>query len=164
MNALSLLTQRWNTLAARERRALLMAAVVLLAALVWSVLLAPALATLRDAAAKSRLLDGELEHMQLLQARAQALQNQPALAASVVEQMLQSYVATLGKDATLQLQGDQATLTLVRVPAQNLAQWLADARSEKLHPGTLHLQREGDAADARWSGTLVFQLPPAAPH
>jgi hypothetical protein len=28
----------------------------------------------------------------------------------------------------------------------------------------LHLQREGATADVRWSGTMVFQLPPAQLH
>ncbi len=164
MSAVAALKLRWAALAARERSALLLAGVVLLAALVWSVLLGPALLTLRDAALKNQQLDREFEQMQRLQARAQALQAEPALAASVVEQMLQGYVATLGKGATLQLQGEQATLTLVRVPAQNLAQWLADVRAAKLHPGTFHLQRDGAAADVAWSGSIVFQLPAAAAH
>lgn len=164
MNSGMLLKARWAALAARERRALSLAGVVLVAALVWSVLLGPAVATLRAASAKNQALDAELERMQMLQARALALQAQPALAASVVEKLLQSYVATLGKDATLQMQGDQATVTLVGVPAQNLSQWLADARGEKLRPSALHLQREGSAADIRWNGSMVFKMPPPASH
>ena len=155
----TVLQARWAALAVRERRALLLAGAVVAAALGWSVLLGPALATLRGVPAQSQVLDTEIEHMQGLQARAQALQAQPALTAAVLEKLLQARAAVLGKDATLQLHGDQATLTLLRVPAQNLSQWLADARGEQLHPSELHLQREGDAADVRWSGTMVFRLP-----
>lgn len=159
MKAFDKLAQRWASLAARERQALVLAAVLLLALALWSGLLGPALRTLREAPAQTQALDAELEHMQRLQLRAQALQSQPALAPSVAEQLLRSYAAALGKDATLQLHGDQATLTLVRVPAQNLSQWLADARADQLASGEVHLQSEGSAADVRWSGSLVFQLP-----
>lgn len=159
MSTLNLLKARWASLALRERRALLAAAVLLLGVLVWQVLLGPALQTLRSARTTMQRLDAEVERMQSLQARAQALQAQPALTASAVEHLLQRDLAALGKAATLQLQGDQATLTLTQVPAIALAQWLADARAEKLHPAELHLQRDGSAAEVRWSGTMVFLLP-----
>ena len=153
------LQARWAALGAREQRSLTLAAAVLGLALVWSVLLAPALRTLKSVDAQNAVLGKELERMQALQTRAKALQAQPALAPKEALQTLQTAATALGKSAVLQVVGEQATLTLKQISAPALAQWLTPQAGAGLSPFEAHLQREGSKAEPLWSGTLVFRLP-----
>lgn len=153
---------RWAAMGAREQRGLRLAAAVLVLALVWSVLLAPALRTLKNVDAQNTLLGKELERMQALQTRARALQAQPALAPKESLKALQTAATALGKSAVLQVAGEQATLTLKQVGASALAQWLTPQAGAGLSPFEAHLQREGSSAEPLWSGTLVFRLPAGA--
>lgn len=156
------LKARWAALAPREQRSLTLAAAVLGLALVWSVLLAPALRTLKSADAQNALLGKELERMQALQTRAKTLQAKPALAAKETLQTLQTAATALGKNAVLQVVGEQATLTLKQVSAPGLAQWLTPQAGTGLSPLEAHLQRAGSNTEPLWSGTLVFRLPAGA--
>ena len=151
------LRARWNSLAAREQRGLLLAAVVLGGALVWAVLLAPALRTLGQAQAQRAALGQDLAGMRVLQAQAQALQQQSALSPQEATAALQSATTALGAGATLAVAGDMATVTLKQVPADALASWLAQGRAGQAVEA--HLLR--DAGTGSWSGTLVFRLPGA---
>src|SRR3989344_959783 len=88
----------------------------------------------------------------------------------------------LGNTAQLNVVGARATVTLKGAPADALAQWLAQARSNaRAAPVEARLTRSaapagsapnapapvklGNAATAmpRWDGTLVLALPPAQP-
>jgi general secretion pathway protein M len=153
---------RWAALAARERRGLAVAALVVVAAVIWGILLAPALRTLRGVEPQRAALAAELERMQALQTRAAQLQAKPALIPKDSLKTLQSAANALGKNATLQVLGEQATLSLKQVSAQDLAQWLAPQSASGLNPVEAHLQRDAGSALPLWTGTLVFQLPPAA--
>lgn len=153
------LKTRWATLGMREQRALVLAAVVLGAFLLWSVALAPALRTLQNADAQNAQLGASAERMQALQARAKLLQAKPVAAPGEVLKTLQSATATLGKNASLQVVGDMATLTLKQVPASSLAPWLAPASDANPSPAQAHLQRDTSGAESLWSGTLVYRLP-----
>ncbi len=152
---------RWAALGLREQRGLQLAAVVLAAGLVWSVGLAPALRTLRGADAQSVALARQVERMQALQQRAQALQAKPAAAPQDTLKALQSATVALGKGATLQVAGTQATITLVQVSAPDLAPWLSGSAAAGQSPAEAHLQRS--ANEARWSGTLLYRLPSPTP-
>ena len=151
------LQARWAALGAREQRALVLATAVLGAALVWSVALAPALRTLKSAAAHSAQLEASAERMQALQARAKLLQAQPVAAAQDTLRALQTAATALGQSASLQVVGEQATLTLKQVSAASLAPWLAPATGSG--PTEAHLQRDSASTEPLWSGSLVFRLP-----
>jgi general secretion pathway protein M len=154
-----LIRARWAALAAREQRGLLLAGTVLGAALVWFITLAPALRSLKTVAQQSVVIGVELEHMQALQARAKALQAQPALAPQESLQALQSAATKLGPVVSLQVAGEQATLTIKKLSAAQLGQWLAPQTGPGLNPTEAHLKRDTSSAEPVWSGTLVYRLP-----
>lgn len=152
------LKARWLALAAREQRALGFAAAVVAMALVWGVLLSPALRTLKGAAVQHAQLDAELERMQALQLRAGQLQSKPAVAPQDSLKALQAVATQIGKGASLLQTGDRATLSLQQISAANLASLLTPASAAGLSPIEAHLRRSADAGEPLWSGTLVFRL------
>ena len=158
----TLLKARWAALAAREQRGLLLAGAVLGLALVWFVALAPALRSLKTVAAQSAALAADLERMQALQARAKALQAKPAPAAQESAQALQAAATKLGAAVNLQVVGEQATLTIKKLGALQLGQWLAPETGPGLSPVEAHLKRDTGSVEPVWSGTLVYRLPASA--
>lgn len=154
-----LLKARWLALGRREQRSLLLAACVLGAALLWSLALAPALRTLKSAPAQGAQLGATTERMQALQARAQRLQAKPEAPPGDVLKTLQAAAAALGKSATLQLLGEQATLTIKQLSAADLAPWLAPLPGTLPSPSEAHLQRDAGSGEPQWSGTLLYRLP-----
>lgn len=159
MKLYQILQARWATLAPREQLLLRLAAVLVGAGLLWSIGIAPALRTLRNAPAQHQTLNTQWQTMQSLQAQARALQAQPRISQTQAVQALQSTLPALGSGAQLQLGGQQATLTLKQVPADALAAWLVQARTQaRLQPTQARLTRSPGAAPA-WDGTLVLTLP-----
>lgn len=153
------LKTRWAALGLREQRGLTLAAMVLAAALLWSVALAPALRTLKAADAQAAQLGATVERMQALQERAKQLQSQPVAAAAEVLSALQSATSALGKTASLQVAGDVATISLKHASAASLAAWLTPAAGTAPSPAEAHLQRDAGGSEPLWSGTLVYRLP-----
>lgn len=157
------LQARWQALAPRERRLVALAAACVGLALLWAVALAPAVRTWRQSEATRAALDRQLQQMQQLQAQARALQTQPKLRRGDAQQALESSARQrLGPGAQLSLQGDQATLTLKGVPAEALAQWLAQVRtSARVVPLQARLVRSPGPRDgaAAWDGTVLLALP-----
>lgn len=156
------LKAHWVQLAPREQRILLLAAALVAITLVWSILLAPALRTLKAAPEQSALLSAEMERMQALQTRARQLQAKPALSPKESLKTLQVAAAELGKSASLQVVGDRATLTVKQLSTSSLAPWLSPGSGVGLSPTDVQLQRSTDSAEPLWSGTLVFSLPAGA--
>ena len=174
------LRARWQALAPREQTLVLAAAGVVGLALLWWVALAPALSTLRTAAPRHAELDAQLQRMQSLQAEAQQLQSAPRAARGDTAAALRAALTQrLGNTAQLSMVGDRATVTLKGAPADALAQWLAQARSNaRAAPIEARLTRSAPApaprtanapatlgspaapAMPRWDGTLVLALPP----
>jgi general secretion pathway protein M len=161
----SALQARWKALAPREQNLALIAGTVVLLALLWWLLLAPALRTLREAPAQHARLDAELQHMQTLRAEALQLQAQPPTKAQDARQGLQKALAQhLGAAGHIQFAADRATVTLKGADAAALALWLAQARSNaravvleaKL---TRAPNNAKDATTARWDGSLTLALP-----
>lgn len=154
------LQAQWGRLAPREQNAVLLAAGLVSLALLWWVLLAPALQVWRSAESQARSLDTQLQTMQSLQAQAKALQAQPRLGADESLRALQTATLQhLGNAAQLSVSGERFTLTLKGVPAQALAQWLTQTRiNARLVPSEAHLSRSPSAA-ASWDGTLTLTLP-----
>ena len=187
---LSQFQARWRALDAREQTLATSALLLVGLALVWWLLVAPPLRTLRTAEAQQRSLDVQLQKMQALQAQAQALQTQTKLGRDEAVRALEASVKQrLGAAGQLAVVGDRATVTLRNVPADALAQWLAQARvNARAIPGEVRLVRSTlsmqatpgnsiSAANAQvpaaaptpaaaagnapvWDGTLVMSLPP----
>ncbi|NMM78204.1 general secretion pathway protein GspM [Acidovorax sp. SRB_14] len=159
------LRTRWQALAPRERRLVRAASAAIALALLWWVGIAPALQTQRTAPARHAELDAELQRMQALQAEAQQLQGTPRADPDNARRALESAVTEhLGGSARLSLSGDQATVTLKGTPADALAPWLAQVRSNAhAVPQEVHLVRSGAAAAEGRRTTALSDLPAAAP-
>ena len=150
------LMTRWNALARREQQALLVALVLMLGAVLWWVALAPALSTLRSAPQQQRLLETQLQHMQLLQQQAKTLQAQPPLTLAESRRLLEASVKTLGPNAQLTVVGERVTLTLKGASADAMAQWLTQTRlTARVSPAEARLVRN---AAGTWDGAMVLIL------
>ena len=150
------LMTRWNALARREQQALLVALVLVLGAVLWWVALAPALSTLRSAPQQQRLLETQLQHMQLLQQQAKTLQAQPPLTLAESRRLLEASVKTLGPNAQLTVVGERVTLTLKGASADAMAQWLTQTRlTARVSPAEARLVRN---AAGTWDGVMVHIL------
>jgi len=185
MNWIESLEARWQAwwpeLEPREQRLIGAAAALVLLALLWWVALAPALRTLSAAPAEHARLDAQLQQMTTLQTQAKALQAQPRASRDDAVRALESSVRqSLGPSAQLQpsASGEGVSIAVRTVPADTLAQWLGQARSNaRSVPREAHLARSAQAAPAasgagaasagngerpsvRWDGTLVMGLPP----
>lgn len=166
MSWLNSVRARWSDLAEREKTLVGAAAAVLLLAALWWLALAPALNSLRSAAAERDRLDAQLAYMRSLQAQAQALQGQPKLSYDDALRALEASVKqNLGNGAQLNVAGDQVSVSLRGVSADALTQWLTQARvNARAQPTDVRLTRsanpvDGPLAGARWDGTLVLTLP-----
>ena len=150
------LMTRWNALARREQQAVLAALVLVLGAVLWWVALAPALSTLRSAPQQQRLLETQLQHMQLLQQQAKTLQAQPPLTLAESRRLLEASVKTLGPNAQLTVVGERVTLTLKGASADAMAQWLTQTRlTARVSPAEARLVRN---AAGTWDGVMVLIL------
>lgn len=146
---------RWAGLAPRERRLVLAAALCVGVALLWWVMLQPALRTLREAPVRLGALELQYAEMQRQAAEARALAGTPAVSPSQAARALQAATARLGEGAKLQTQGDRATLTVADVPGDALWSWLNEARSAaRARPVEAQLAR----GPKGYSGTLVLNL------
>jgi general secretion pathway protein M len=153
------LLAHWRQLAPRERLAVTTAAAVVALALLWWVVLGPAIGVLRGAQAQHALLDAQLQGMGALQAQAQTLKSQPRQSYEEAMRQLDSAVRqSLGANSRLAVSGDRATVTVAAVPPDVLAQWLAQARvAARVVPAEARLSRN---AGGLWDGTVVLALPP----
>ena len=140
---------------------LLGAIAVVALTLLWLLLLAPALRTLRTAPAQAQQLDTQLQRMQSLQAQAQALQQQAAMSYDdAVRALNLATKQTLGTSAQISISGERATITLQSTGSDALAQWLAQVRlNARTTPVEARLTRVATPAGVSWSGVLVMGLP-----
>lgn len=147
----------WRQLKTSERRLISIAVLVILAALLWWLAIAPALKTLAIAPEQHRELDAKLQTMRGLANEAKTLQSQPKLGLDEAQKALQSSVTQrFGTTSQLNLAGERATLTLKNANPQELALWMTQARvNARALPSEAKLTRNGDG----WDGTLVLSLP-----
>ena len=152
------LRARWQAFAPREKMMIAAAATLVVIAIVWLVLLGPALATLRGAESQQRALDAQLQAMRALQAQAKALQAQPKQSHDEASRLLELSVRqALGTTARMAIQGERVTLTLTGTAPDALAQWLTQARiNAHALPGEARLYRN---SGGMWEGTIVLTLP-----
>ncbi|HRP21292.1 MAG TPA: type II secretion system protein GspM [Alicycliphilus sp.] len=161
------LRTHWASLAPREQTLVLAAATVLGLALLWWLLLAPALAQLRASPARHAALDAQLQQMQALQAQALHLKDIPRPTGNETLPVLwRSLGQQLSAGTQMSTTGDRAAITLKDVPPEALAQWLAQVRSTtRAVPTEARLMRNtastgGASTPAPWNGTLTLALPP----
>lgn len=161
--ALAPLHAAWRQRPLRERRLLVLAALVLGAAVLWQWGLAPALGTWRNAPQRQAELDEQTRQMLRLQTQARQLQAPERLPrADALRRLEAAARELLGGQTRLQMQGDQLRLSLTDAPAAALAQWLQLAREQaQALPQSAQLQR-ADAA-GRTEGAAPAAAPPAAP-
>ena len=135
MTQLQALQIRWNSLADREKYGLYLVAGVIGVAVLWWVLLAPAVQTLQTQPKTSR--DDAVRALDL------------------------SVKQRLGTNGQLNVSGEQATLTLKSVPAESLVQWWTQARiNARVTLKEARLTRNTTTTtQAAWDGTLILGLP-----
>ena len=153
------LRTHWAGLAPREQAMVAAAAAVVALALVWWIVLGPAVTTLREAEAQHRALDAQLQQMRRLQAQARAMQAQPRQPQAESMRQLESAIRQqLGTSARYSIAGDRVTVNLTNAPAPALAQWLAQVRANaRAIASEARLTRN---AAGGWDGSLVLALPP----
>ena len=148
------LTQ-WQSLGERERLVLGTVGVLLGLLLAWSLLLAPALRTLRTAPAELEQLELQLQRMQAQAQEARLLQSAPAVPPAQAQAALTASVEHLGPVARLNLTGDRAIVTLNGIAPAALQAWLGEARAAaRARPVEAQLTRGAKG----YSGTLVLTL------
>ncbi len=151
------LQQRWHSLGTRERQLITWAGALVLAALVWSLAIAPAWRTLSRAPQQHSQLDAELQAMREMAGQAKALQSQPRIGYDDALRLLEASVRQkLGSTAQFSVSGERALLTLKGSSPDALAQWLTQARlNARALPGEARLTR----GPLGWDGSLVLLLP-----
>jgi general secretion pathway protein M len=149
------LRARWQALAPREQRWVILAAGVLCVFALWRIAVQPAWHTLREAPAQIDALDAQLQQMQRLASETRDLRAQPAVSAAQAEAALRASTERLGSDHRLTLQGDRATVQLKGVSGPALSAWLAEVRSAaRARPVEVMLVRDPNG----YSGTVVLAL------
>lgn len=165
------LQSRWQALSVREQRGLRLLGGVVLFALAWQMLVAPAQHKLREADAQRQRIAQQHAHMLALQAQAQALQQRTAMSREAALKTLQGLSAVAGLQ--LNPQGERVVVSVKAVSAAALSDWLAQARTQAQSlPGEVHLTRSTPAANALaatanatdpstplWDGSMVLVLP-----
>jgi general secretion pathway protein M len=146
---------RWKSFAPRERMALGVGGGLLALFIAWSLLVAPAWRTSRDAPVELDRLEIQLQLMQRLAADAKGLKGGPPVTPAQAVEPLKAATQRLGDKATLVFQGDRATLTLTGVSGDALRDWLGEARSAaRARAIEVQLNR----APEGYAGTVVVTL------
>ena len=132
----------WRARTGRERQAVAVVAGVLGLFVAWSVLVQPALLTVREAPAQLDQLEAQYQQMQRVAAESATLRGAVRVAPAQAALALKSATERLGDRAKLALQGERATLTLTGVNPDALRAWLNEARSgARARPVEAQLQR-----------------------
>lgn len=153
--ALAQAQAHWQALGERERLALGGVGALLGLLLAWSLLLAPALRTLRTAPVELEKLELELQQMQAQAQEARVLRAAPEVPPAQAQAALAASVEHLGSSARLNLTGDRAVVTLNGITPEKLQTWLAEVRSAaRARPVEAQLTRGSQG----YAGTLVLTL------
>jgi len=145
----------WRARAPRERIALAAAALVLLVLVVWALLVAPALATLRSAPQQLESLEGQLLQMRSMAAEVRELRNTTPVAAAQSGLAVKAAAERYGDKVRLTLQADRALVTLVNASPEQLRALLVEMRSAARARA---VEAQLTRVPAGYSGTLVFDL------
>lgn len=146
---------QWQALGERERLALTVVAALLGLLLAWSVLLAPALRTLKTAPGELELAELQLQQMQAQAQEARLLRAAPPVPPAQAEAALKASVEHLGAAARLNVTGDRAIVTLNGIAPSALQAWLGEVRAAaRARPVEAQLTR----GPKGYSGNLVLSL------
>ncbi|TXI20612.1 MAG: type II secretion system protein M [Roseateles sp.] len=121
--------RHWQTLGERERLGVQLAGAALALLLGWSLLLAPALRTLKTAPVELERLEADLLRMQAQGAEVKTLRGLPPVAPADAQAALTAATERLGPAARLNITGDRAVVTLSGVPPEALQAWLGEVRA-----------------------------------
>jgi type II secretory pathway component PulM len=157
------LRSRWQSLAPREQRAVVIAGVCLLAAALWLALLGPAWTRLRDGPAQQARLEAQLRQMQADAQTVARLRSRPAANddADGLTPLarLQQLSQPLGSALTISPEGERLRVRLQGIETAALQRWLAEARrATRVRVSDVQLNRP-QADEGRWQGQLVLTLP-----
>ena len=145
----------WQGRTPRERQAVAIVVVVLGLYAAWSVVVQPALRTVREAPAELDRLEAQYKQMQRVAAESVALRAAPRVLPAQASLALRSATDRLGEHGKLSLQGDRAVLTLTDASPEALRAWLVEVRSgAHAQPVEAQLQRGAQG----YSGTLGLTL------
>ncbi len=173
---------RWQGLNARER---LLVSLLLGLFGVWlfvSIAISPALRTLNASESQRAEVAQQVVQMRALQQRAQELQKTKPLSRDESIRSLQSITPTGNPALQMTIQGDRVMVQLKNLSASQLANWLAQARSNaQALPDEVHISRSvtssvnsstslsalsgvnanGNTANATaaWDGQIILRLP-----
>ena len=146
---------QWQAMGERERLAIGAVGVLLGLLLAWSLLLAPALRTLKTAPAELEVLELQLQQMQAQAQEAQALRAAPPVPPDQAQAALKASVEHLGAVARLNLTGDRAVVSVNGIAPELLQGWLGEVRAAaRARPVEAQLTR----GPKGYSGTLVLSL------
>ncbi|MGM9483658.1 type II secretion system protein GspM [Roseateles sp. NT4] len=146
---------QWQALGERERLALGAVGVLLGLLVAWSLLLAPALRTLKTAPAELERLELQLQQMQAQAQEAQSLRAATPVPPDQAQAALKASVEHLGPAARLSLTGDRAVVSLNGVAPELLQGWLGEVRAAA-RARTVEAQLT--RGPKGYSGTLVLSL------
>ena len=145
----------WQALGERERLAVGAIGVLLGLLLAWSLLLAPALRTLKTAPTELERLELQLQQMQAQAQEAVSLRAAPPVPPDQAQAALKASVEHLGTAARLNLTGDRAVVSLNGIAPELLQGWLGEVRAAaRARPVEAQLTR----GPKGYSGTLVLSL------
>ena len=173
---------RWQGLSARER---LLVSVFFVMFGIWlfvSIAISPALRTLNSAEQQRAEVAQQVVQMRALQQRAQELQKTKPLSRDESLRSLQSITPTGNPALQMTIQGDRVLVQLKNLSASQLANWLAQARSNaQVLPDEVHISRSATSsvssstsvsalsgvnangntanATAAWDGQIILRLP-----
>ena len=173
---------RWRGLSARER---LLVSVFLGLFGVWLFVLiaiSPAFRTLNASESQRAEVAQQVVQMRALQQRAQELQKTKPLSRDESLRSLQSITPTNNPALQMTIQGDRVLVQLKNLSASQLANWLAQARSNaQALPDEVHISRSATSsvssstsvsalsgvnangntanATAAWDGQIILRLP-----
>lgn len=150
------LRQYWQGLAVRERRLALFTILFVACSVLWWVLLAPALRTIRTSNAQAAQQEAQLARMRSMQAQAAQLQQQPALDPAESQKKLMQLTQTMLGAESITMQGAQAVVQLNEVQPSVLSNWLAQARQQAR---AVPAQAQIEQSATGWNGQIVMRLP-----
>lgn len=146
---------RWQAMGERERLVAGTAAVLIGLLLVWLVLVAPALRTLRTTPAALETVELQMQLMQAQALEARTLRAAPAVPPEQAQAALKGSVEHLGTAARLSVSGDRAVVTLTGIAPAALQAWLGEVRAAaRARPIEAQLTRGPQG----YSGSVVLGL------
>lgn len=150
------LGQRWQALAGREQILLATIGVLLVLALLWWLLLQPAIKNWQQAYAGQAKWESNMQRIRTAGKQAATLRGMKSMTGEEAKKAVTDSLKLLAGTGQLAWQADTVRVTLTNTQPEALAQWLSAVRLNALSlpsSSSLTLSKQG------WSGTVVLRLP-----